>query len=180
MLLPLAGCGWQAIPQSKNQVDAALAEVTNQYKRRADLIPNLVATVKGYAKHEKSTLTAVIDARAKATSVTIDPSKVSPQKLAQFQQAQGQLSMALGRLMMVSERYPNLKATFRRNLRARRIELRSHGSATLTQSIRLITWSPCRRRVGPTPSCITIKRCHNSPSTRQNMWKRHPKLSFNS
>jgi LemA protein len=106
----LSGCGIQSIPQAENNVDAASAEVTNQYKRRADLIPNLVNTVKGYASHEKETLTAVTEARAKATSMTIDPSKATPEQVAKFQQAQGQLSQALGRLMVVAEKYPNLKA----------------------------------------------------------------------
>ena len=106
----LSSCGIQSIPQSKNDVDAALAEITNQYKRRADLIPNLVNIVKGYASHEKETLEGVIEARAKATQITIDPSKVSPEKLAEFQKALGQLSQALGRLMVVSENYPQLKA----------------------------------------------------------------------
>lgn len=106
----LTGCGIQSIPMSKNNVDATMAEVTNQYKRRADLIPNLVEVVKGYASHEKDTLEAVISARAKATQVTIDPSNTSPEKLAQFQAAQGSLSQALGRLMVVSEQYPDLKA----------------------------------------------------------------------
>ena len=106
----ISGCGLQAIPQSKNEVDATLAEVTNQYKRRADLVPNLVATVQGYAGHEKDTLEAVVAARAKATSVTIDPSNMSGAKLAEFQKAQGSLSQALGRLMVISENYPQLKA----------------------------------------------------------------------
>jgi LemA protein len=106
----LSGCGIQSIPQAENNVDATSAEVTNQYKRRADLIPNLVNTVKGYASHEKETLTAVTEARAKATSMTIDPSKATPEQVARFQQAQGQLSQALGRLMVVAEKYPNLKA----------------------------------------------------------------------
>jgi LemA protein len=106
----LSGCGWQSIPQSKNQVDASLAEVTNQYKRRADLIPNLVETVKGYAKQEQETLVSVTEARAKATSIQIDPTKVKPEDLAKFQQAQGQLSQALGKLMMVAEKYPDLKS----------------------------------------------------------------------
>jgi LemA protein len=109
-ILGLSGCGIQSIPQSENAVDAAGAEVTNQYKRRADLIPNLVNTVKGYASHEKETLTEVTEARAKATSMNIDPSKATPDQLAKFQQAQGQLSQALGRLMVVSEKYPELKA----------------------------------------------------------------------
>ena len=108
--LGLAACGVQSIPQAKNDVEASLAEVTNQYKRRADLIPNLVEVVKGYAKHEEGTLTAVIEARAKATQMVIDPSKVSAKQLQEFQAAQGGLSQALGRLMMVTEQYPNLKA----------------------------------------------------------------------
>jgi LemA protein len=106
----LVGCGWQSLPQSKNAVEGALAEVTNQYKRRADLIPNLVETVKGYAKHEEQVLTGVIEARAKATAITIDPTKATPAQLAEFQQSQTALSQALGRLLMVTENYPNLKA----------------------------------------------------------------------
>lgn len=109
-LLTLNGCGVQSIPRSKNDVDAHLAEVTNQYKRRADLIPNLVKTVKGYAKQEQTTLTAVVEARAKATQVTIDPSKATPEQIQKYQQAQGTLGQALGRLMMVAERYPDLKS----------------------------------------------------------------------
>ena len=106
----LSGCGIQSIPQAKNDVDAAMAEITNQYKRRADLVPNLVEIVKGYAKHEKETLENVTNARAKATAIQIDPTKVSAAKLAEISQAQGQLSQALGRLMMVTEKYPDLKA----------------------------------------------------------------------
>ncbi len=86
------------------------AQVENVYQRRADLIPNLVNTVKGYAEFEKSTLTQVIEARAKATSVQVDPGKLDPQSLQKFQAAQDQLSSALGRLMVVVERYPELKA----------------------------------------------------------------------
>lgn len=106
----LVGCGIQSLPQGKNSTEAALAEVNNQYKRRADLIPNLVNVVKGYAKHEQETLTAVTEARAKATATQIDPSKVTPEQLAKFQQAQSGLSQALGRLMVVTEKYPDLKA----------------------------------------------------------------------
>ena len=108
--LMLSACGIQSIPQAKNQTESSMAEVTNQYKRRLDLVPNLVNVVKGYATHEKETLEGVINARAKATQVTIDPSKVSAEKLKEYQAAQGQLSQALGRLMVVSENYPNLKA----------------------------------------------------------------------
>ena len=85
-------------------------EVENQYQRRSDLVPNLVNTVKGAANFEKETLTDVINARASATSIKVDPNDLTPEKLQQFQQAQGQLSQALGRLMVVSERYPELKA----------------------------------------------------------------------
>ena len=86
------------------------ANVENVYQRRADLIPNLVATVKGYAEHEQETLTGVIEARAKATSVTVDPTNMTPQSMAAFQQAQDGLSSALSRLMVTVERYPDLKA----------------------------------------------------------------------
>lgn len=110
MALFLTGCGIQSLPQQKNEVDASLAEITNQYKRRADLIPNLVNVVKGYAGHEKDTLQGVVEARAKATSVQIDPKNMSAEKLAEFSKAQGQLSQALGKLMVISENYPNLKA----------------------------------------------------------------------
>lgn len=108
--LVLSSCGVQSIPQQKNEVEATLSEVTNQYKRRTDLIPNLVGTVKGYASHEKETLEGVVNARAKATQMTIDPTKVSAEKLVEFQKAQGELSTALGRLMMITENYPQLKA----------------------------------------------------------------------
>jgi len=91
-------------------VSSSWSQVENVYQRRADLIPNLVSTVKGYAAHESETLTAVVEARAKATSVTVDPSKLSAESIQQFQQAQGGLSSALGRLMVVVERYPDLKA----------------------------------------------------------------------
>ena len=100
----------QSIPTQKNEVDATLAEVTNQYKRRMDLVPNLVNVVQGYAKHEKETLTGVVEARAKATQMTIDPSKATPEQLLKYQQAQGQLSSAVGKLMMITENYPQLKA----------------------------------------------------------------------
>lgn len=106
----LSSCGYNSSVQLDEKVKAAWGEVQNQYQRRIDLIPNLVASVKGAANFEKETLTAVIEARAKATSVTVDPSKTSPEDLAKFQAAQGQLSQALGRLMVVSEQYPELKA----------------------------------------------------------------------
>ncbi|MDD2047912.1 LemA family protein [Pseudomonas putida] len=107
----LTGCGINNIPDYDEQVKAAWAQVQNQYQRRADLIPNLVETVKGYAKQEQETLTAVIEARAKATSIQVDASTLDdPKKLQQFQEAQSQLTGALSRLMVVSERYPDLKS----------------------------------------------------------------------
>ncbi len=92
------------------EVQNAWSQVENVYQRRLDLIPNLVNTVKGAAEFEKSTLTAVIEARANATQVKVDPKNLSPEQLAKFQQAQGELSTALGRLMVVVEQYPQLKA----------------------------------------------------------------------
>ena len=102
--------GYNAMVMKQEAVQAQWAQVENVYQRRADLIPNLVATVKGYAEHEQGTLTAVIEARAKATGVTIDPSNITPEQLAQFQEAQDQLSGALSRLLVSIERYPELKA----------------------------------------------------------------------
>lgn len=94
----------------EENVETSWGNVENQYQRRMDLIPNLVATVKGYAAHEKETFEAVIAARAKATQITIDPSNATPEQLAAYQNAQGELSQALGRLLAVSESYPDLKA----------------------------------------------------------------------
>lgn len=106
----LSGCGYQAIPTQKNAVDASLAQITNEYKRRNDLVPNLVNVVKGYAKQESTVLTQVTEARAKATSMTLDPANATPAQIEAFSKAQGQLSMALGRLLSVSENYPDLKS----------------------------------------------------------------------
>jgi LemA protein len=106
----LGGCGIQSIPQAENAVTAAWAEVENQYQRRSDLVPNLVETVKGYAAHEKETLEAVVDARARATSIQLKAGDLTPEKLKEFEAAQGQLRGALGRLLAVAENYPQLKA----------------------------------------------------------------------
>jgi LemA protein len=107
----LAGCGINNIPTYDEQAKSAWAQVQNQYQRRSDLIPNLVETVKAYAKQEQETLTAVVQARAKATSIQIDGNTLNnPEQLKQFQEAQSQLSGALSRLMVVSERYPDLKS----------------------------------------------------------------------
>ena len=107
----LAGCGINNIPQYDEQVKSAWSQVENQYQRRADLIPNLVETVKGFARQEQETLTAVMEARSRATSIQLTAEDLDdPQKLQQFQQAQNQLTGALSRLMAVSERYPDLKS----------------------------------------------------------------------
>lgn len=96
--------------EQEEVVEASWSQVENQYQRRADLVPNLVATVKGYASHEQETLEGVMEARAKATQITIDPANATPEQLAAYQKAQGELSQALGRLMAVAESYPELKA----------------------------------------------------------------------
>ncbi len=105
-----SGCGVQSIPQAGNAVDASWAEIQNQYQRRADLVPNLVATVKGYAAHERETLEAVTNARANATRVNVEVGSLDAASMKRFEQAQGQLSGALGRLLAVAEKYPDLKA----------------------------------------------------------------------
>ena len=107
----LSGCGYNDLQGLDEDTKAAWSEVVNQYQRRADLIPNLVATVKGYAAHEKETLEGVVEARAKATSIQVTPEMLRDQAaFEQFQKAQAGLSSALGRLIAVAENYPNLKA----------------------------------------------------------------------
>ncbi len=105
-----AGCGIQSIPKAENQVDAAWGEVQNQYQRRADLVPNLVNVVKGYAAHEKETFDSVTQARASATQTVLQVDQLTPETMKKFEQAQAQLGGALGRLLAVAERYPDLKA----------------------------------------------------------------------
>ena len=110
-LLLLSGCGVNNLPTLDEGVKAAWSQVQNQYQRRADLIPNLVATVKGYAAQERETLLAVTEARAKVGSMQVDPSLIDdPARLQQFEQAQSKLSGALSRLMVVVEKYPDLKS----------------------------------------------------------------------
>ena len=101
---------YNTLVEQEETVESAWSQVENQYQRRADLVPNLVATVKGYASHEQETLEGVMEARAKATQITIDPSNATPEQLAAYQKAQGELGQALGRLMAVAENYPELKA----------------------------------------------------------------------
>jgi LemA protein len=109
--LSLAGCGYNTIPTAEETAKQKWADVQSDYQRRADLIPNLVATVQGYAKQEKEVLIGVTEARAKATQIHVDASQLSdPDKVKQFQDAQAQLSGALGRLLAISENYPDLKS----------------------------------------------------------------------
>src|SRR5437764_10698850 len=109
--LSLSACGYNNIPTMEEKAKSKWGDVQNNYQRRADLIPNLVATVQGYAKQEKDVLTSVVEARAKATQVKIDVSQLTdPDKLKQFQDAQNQLSGALGRLLAITENYPDLKS----------------------------------------------------------------------
>ena len=109
--LAVSACGYNTIPTLEEQAKAKWGDVQNNYQRRTDLIPNLVATVQGYAKQEREVLTSVIEARAKATQVRVDANQLTdPEKLKQFQDAQNQLSGALGRLIAVSENYPDLKS----------------------------------------------------------------------
>jgi LemA protein len=110
-VLALSGCGYNDFQRLDEQTKSAWSEVLNQYQRRADLVPNIVATVKGEANFEQETLTKVIEARAKATSIQVTPETLNnPEAFKKFQAAQGELGSALSRLMVVSEQYPNLKA----------------------------------------------------------------------
>ena len=109
--LQLAGCGVNTIPTEEERAKAAWSEVLNQYQRRSDLIPNLVETVKGYAQQERDVLTAVVEARAKATSIKVDASTITdPEAFKKYQDAQAQLSGVLGRLLAIQENYPDLKS----------------------------------------------------------------------
>jgi LemA protein len=110
LAMSLTSCSYNSMVEADENVKAQWAKVENQYQRRADLIPNLVSTVKGYAAHEATTLEAVVEARAKATQVTIDAENLTEENLKAYQEAQGELSQALGRLLAVTENYPDLKA----------------------------------------------------------------------
>src|SRR5476651_1179062 len=109
-IMGLSSCSYNSMVQMDENVKAKWGAVESQYQRRADLIPNLVNTVKGVANFEKSTLVDVTEARAKATAITIDPTKLTPETIQKYQAAQGQLSTALGRLLVASENYPQLRA----------------------------------------------------------------------
>lgn len=111
VLALFSGCGYNSLVKLDEDVKTKWGAVEAQYQRRADLIPNLVNTVKGAAKFEQSTLTAVIEARSKASQITVDPNKLTEENMQKYQQAQGQITQALGRLMVLTENYPQLKAT---------------------------------------------------------------------
>ncbi|WP_113663934.1 LemA family protein [Pedobacter nanyangensis] len=111
LLALFSGCGYNSLVKLDETVKTSWSNVETQYQRRADLIPNLVNTVKGAAKFEESTLTAVIEARSKASQITIDPDKLNEDNIQKYQAAQGQITQALGRLMVLTENYPQLKAT---------------------------------------------------------------------
>ncbi|WP_370456273.1 LemA family protein [Salinisphaera sp. Q1T1-3] len=112
LLAMLAGCGVNQIPKDNQAVKAAWSQVQNEYQRRADLVPNLVATVKGYAAHEKETLTSVVEARSRATAINVDADTLDqPHKMQQYIDAQEQLTGALSHLLAISERYPDLKSS---------------------------------------------------------------------
>ncbi|NLA62782.1 MAG: LemA family protein [Bacteroidales bacterium] len=106
----LSSCGYNSMVNKQEAVTSQWAQVQNSYQRRADLIPNLVSTVKGYASHEQETFTAVVEARSKATQMTVNPEDLTEESIQQFQEEQGQLSSALGKLLMIRENYPELKA----------------------------------------------------------------------
>lgn len=120
--------------RQEEEVSQAWSQVENQYQRRADLIPNLVNTVKGYATHEQETLEGVVEARAKATRVTIDPTSMTAEDLAEYQSAQGELSQALGRLLAISESYPDLKAN--ENFRSLQVQLEGTENRIATERMR--------------------------------------------
>ncbi len=111
LLILVSGCGYNGLVKMDEDVKTKWSNVETQYQRRSDLIPNLVSTVKGAAKFEQGTLTAVIEARASASKITIDPDKLNADNIAKYQQAQGQITQALGKLMVLTENYPELKAT---------------------------------------------------------------------
>ncbi len=106
----LSSCSYNTMVEKQEATTSQWAQVQNAYQRRADLIPNLVNTVKGYAQHEQNTLSAVVEARAKATQITVDAELLTEENIKKYQEAQGQLSAALGKLLMVQENYPDLKA----------------------------------------------------------------------
>jgi LemA protein len=121
MAVSFSSCSYNSMVEADENVKAQWAKVENQYQRRADLIPNLVNTVKGYAEHETSTLEAVVEARSRATQITVNAETLTEENLLQYQQAQGELGQALGRLLALTESYPDLKAN--ENFRELQVQL---------------------------------------------------------
>ena len=149
----LSACGYNAIPTLEEQAKAKWSDVQNNYQRRADLIPNLVATVQGYAKQEKDVLTSVVEARAKATQITLSADDLTdPAKVKAFQEAQSQLGGALGRLLAVSENYPDLNRT--------RTSSRCNPSSRAPRTASPSRGATTSRRCAPTtPSCAHSPAC---------------------
>ena len=131
-----ASSAYNSMVGEQEKATTAFANVQSAYQRRADLIPNLVEVVKGYASHEKETLEGVVNARAKATQVTIDPSNMTPEKLKEYQQAQGELGAALGKLIAIQENYPDLKAN--ENFRDLQVQLEGTENASTRPATRLM------------------------------------------
>ena len=163
----LSGCGIQSIPAGDNAVAAAWSEVENQYQRRADLVPNLVEAVKGYAAHERETLEAVVQARANATSVQVSANDLTPEKLEKFEAAQGQLRSALGRLLAVAEAYPQLKA----NENFRDLQAQLEGTENRIATAR-------RRYIEAVQSFNDLVTVPPSSWTNSMFYKKQPKAQF--
>ena len=156
-------------------VATAWGNIQSQYQRRADLIPNLVSTVKGYAKHESKTLESVIAARAKATQITVDANSLTPEKLKEFQTAQGELSQALGRLMVVKENYPELKANENfSELQAQLVLTKADYS--ITKACKLIMLAQDVSPLISLQASLALKRKHNSKLKKE--LKQHLRWSF--
>jgi LemA protein len=163
----LSGCGLQSIPAGDNAVAAAWSEVENQYQRRADLVPNLVEAVKGYAAHERETLEAVVQARANATSIQLTANDLTPEKLEKFEAAQGQLRSALGRLLAVAEAYPQLKA----NENFRDLQAQLEGTENRIATAR-------RRYIEAVQSFNDLVTVPPSSWTNSMFYKKQPKAQF--
>ncbi len=163
----LGACGFQSIPKADNAVAAAWAEVQNQYQRRADLVPNLVETVKGAAAHERETLEAVMAARAKATSVQLTANDLTPENLKRFEEAQAGLRSALGRLLAVAEAYPQLKAN--ENFRDLQVQLEGTENRIATARRRYID------EVRQFNDLLTVP---PTSWTNSLMYKKQPKAQF--
>ena len=167
VVLAAGGCGFQSIPRSENNVAGAWSEVQNQYQRRADLVPNLVETVKGYATHERETLEGVLAARAKATQVQLSANDLTPENLKKFEGAQAGLRGALGRLMAVAENYPQLKA----NENFRDLQVQLEGTENRIAVAR-------RRYIDAVQEFNNLVTVPPSSWTNSMLYKKQPKAQF--